>query len=432
MFIADLHTHSKYAQACSKFLTLETMYQWALIKGIHVISTGDFTHPAWFRELQDKLEPDGKGLFRMKHRPSGAVVGLPDDPERPWLASAKLKEIDVRFMLSTEISSVYSYGGKTRKNHNLVYAPDFSSVAWINKQLSKYGDLGADGRPTISLSSRDLLEIILETPGGKAFLVPAHAWTPWFSTLGSRGGYDSVDECFRDLSPHIFALETGLSSDPAMNWRWSQLDRLTMLSSSDAHSAQKLGREANLFSTGRSYEAIFEAIRTQEGFLGTYEFFPEEGKYSWDGHRNCGVCLSPEESIALDNRCPKCGKLLTVGVMQRIEKLSDRKTPVRPEKAASFSYIIPLAEILSEILGTGVDSRKVIKAYADAVGNFGNEFDLLQGVPIEDIHRYNPLLAEAIRRMRSGEVIRQAGYDGVYGKISLFRDKPSLQQLTMF
>jgi DNA helicase II / ATP-dependent DNA helicase PcrA len=433
LFIADIHTHSRYAQACSKFLTLETLYQWALIKGIDVISTGDFTHPAWLRELQDKLEPDGKGLFRMKYTPSStAIAGIPDEPERPWLESTKLKQTDIRFMLSTEISSVYTYGGKTRKNHNLVYVPDFSAALWLNKRLEKYGDLSADGRPTISLPSRDLLEIVLETPGGKAFLVPAHAWTPWFSTLGSKGGYDSIDECFRDLSPYIFALETGLSSDPAMNWKWSQLDRLTMLSSSDAHSAQKLGREANLFSTERSYEAIFEAIRTQEGFLGTYEFFPEEGKYSWDGHRNCGVCLPPEEAMAIENRCPKCGKELTIGVMQRIERLADRKTPQKPAKAASFKYIIPLAEILAELNGAGVDSKKVMKAYVDAVAAFGNEFDLLQIAPIEDLHRYNPLLAEAIRRMRNGEVIRQAGYDGVYGKISLFNGKPNIGQLSMF
>jgi len=418
LYIADLHTHSHYAQACSKFLTLETLYQWALIKGIQLISTGDFTHPAWFKELQDKLEPDGKGLFRLKNPPNES--GLP---------GVNPKAADIRFCLSTEISSVYTYGGKTRKNHNLVYAPDFSSAAWINKRISRFGNLAADGRPTLSLSSRDLLEVVLETPGQQAHLVPAHAWTPWFSTLGSKGGYDSVDECFRDLSPHIFALETGLSSDPAMNWRWSQLDRFTMLSSSDAHSPQKLGREANLFETELGYEALFEAIKTQKGFLGTYEFFPEEGKYSYDGHRNCGVCLSPAEAIAINNICPKCGKQLTVGVMQRVERLADRTEPVRPSKAASFKYIIPLAEIFSEIHETGVESKKVMAAYSEAINAFGNEFDLLQIVPINDIHRFNPLLAEAIRRMRNGEVIRRAGYDGVFGRISLFEGKPSLPSI---
>lgn len=421
LFIADLHTHSRYANSCSKLLTIHSLYQWALIKGITVVSTGDFTHPAWLQELRDNLEPDGHGLFKLRHRPWGNnVPGLPDDPEKPWLDPAKLKQTSVRFMLSAEVSSVYSYGGKTRKNHNLIYTPDFSSAEWINKRISKYGNLAGDGRPTVSLSSRDLLEIVLETPGGKAHLVPAHAWTPWFSTLGSRGGYDSVDECFRDLSSYIFAIETGLSSDPAMNWRWSQLDRFTLLSSSDAHSAQKLGREANLFSIKPGYESIFNAIKTQQGFEATYEFFPEEGKYSWDGHRNCGVCLSPEESIALDNHCPKCGKPLTIGVMHRIEKLADRKQPAKPEKAASFKYVIPLAEILSEIYHTAPDSKKVMKAYAEAVSYFGNEFELLQSAPIEDIHRYQPKLGEAIRRMREGEVTREPGYDGVYGKIRVF------------
>lgn len=424
MYIADLHTHSHYAQACSKFLTLETLYQWALIKGINLISTGDFTHPAWFKELQDKLEPDGNGLFKLKN-----------PPQEPGLPGTKPKSADIRFCLSTEISSVYSYNGKTRKNHNLVYAPDFSSAAWINKKISRFGDLAADGRPTISLSSRDLLETVLETPGRQAHLVPAHAWTPWFSTLGSKGGYDSVDECFRDLSPHIFALETGLSSDPAMNWRWSQLDRLTMLSSSDAHSPQKLGREANLFETELNYEAMFNAIKTGVGFLGTYEFFPEEGKYSYDGHRNCGVCLEPKQAIALNNICPECGKQLTIGVMQRVERLADRKEPLQPAKAASFKYIIPLVEILSEIHQTSVESKKVVTAYGEVISAFGNEFDLLQIVPINDIHRFNPLLAEAIRRMREGKVIRTAGYDGVFGKINLFEGKPSLdrkEQMNLF
>jgi DNA helicase-2/ATP-dependent DNA helicase PcrA len=228
-----------------------------------------------------------------------------------------------------------------------------------------------------------------------------------------------VDECFRDLSPYIFALETGLSSDPAMNWRWSQLDRLTMLSSSDAHSLQKLGREANLFDIEPGYEAMFDAIKTQKGFLGTYEFFPEEGKYSYDGHRNCGVCLEPPEAMSLGNICPKCGKQLTIGVMQRVEKLSDRKEPAKPTNAASFKYIIPLAEILSEIEGASTESKKVTEAYTKAVSAFGNEFDLLQMAPVQDLHRFDPLLSEAIERMRTGQVVRTAGYDGVFGNIKL-------------
>jgi DNA helicase-2/ATP-dependent DNA helicase PcrA len=423
-YIADLHTHSHYAQATSKYLNLETIYQWAQIKGIHLVSTGDFTHPGWFKELQEKLEPDGNGLFRLKHPPIS-----------PALPDLKVKEIDVRFCLSTEISSVYNYNNRTRKNHNLVYAPDLDTVAHINKKLAAIADLSADGRPTISLPSRDLLELVLES-SDHSYLVPAHAWTPWFSTLGSRGGYDSMEECFRDLTPHIFAMETGLSSDPAMNWRWSQLDRLTMMSSSDAHSPQKLGREANLFDTDMSYDGLFDAVKNKKGFLGTYEFFPEEGKYSHDGHRNCNVSLTPEETIRLKGICPVCGKKLTIGVMHRVELLSDRKEPQKPVNAAGFHYVIPLTEILSEIQGTGTESKKVVNAYVKAISRFGNEFTVLKESSIEDIKRFDPMLSEAIHRMRTGKVTRVAGYDGVFGTIKLFSEaelqKPIKLQASLF
>jgi DNA helicase II / ATP-dependent DNA helicase PcrA len=423
-YIADLHTHSRYAQATSKFLNLETMYQWAQVKGIHVVGTGDFTHPAWFNELKEKLEPDSNGFFQLKQPPSG-----------PALPGLKVKDIDVRFCLSTEICSIYTYNNKVRKNHNLVYAPDFDTAERINKKLSGLTDLAADGRPTIGLSSRDLLELILNI-SEKAYLVPAHAWTPWFSTLGSRGGYDSVQECFRDLTPHIFALETGLSSDPAMNWRWSQLDGLTMMSSSDAHSPQKLGREANLFDTGLSYEEMFNAVKTGTGFKGTYEFFPEEGKYSYDGHRKCGVSLHPAETIKYKGICPHCGKPLTIGVMHRVELLADRKEPHQPGRAPGFHYIIPLPEILAELHGAGTESKKITAAFTEAITAFGNEFTLLKEAPLDDILRYNPLLAEAISRMRSGNVRRIAGYDGVYGSIKLFDEtelkQPVKKQLSMF
>lgn len=422
-YIADLHTHSRYAQATSKYLGLETMYQWARVKGIDVIGTGDFTHPAWFSELKEKLEPDGNGFFRLKQPPAeSALPGL------------KVKDSDVRFCLSTEICSIYTYNGRVRKNHNLVYAPDFDTAAAINRTLSRLTDLAADGRPTIGLSSRDLLELLLGI-SEKAYLVPAHAWTPWFSTLGSRGGYDSVEECFRDLTPHIFALETGLSSDPAMNRRWSKLDGFTMMSSSDAHSPQKLGREANLFDTALGYDAMFEAVKTQKGFLGTYEFFPEEGKYSYDGHRKCGISLAPAESIKHNNLCPHCGKLLTIGVFHRLELLADRALPHQPEGAAGFHYTIPLPEILAELHKAGVDSKKVTAAFINAISVFGNEFTLLKQAPVADIHRYDPLLAEAIRRMREGNVTRIAGSDGVYGAIKLFSDElpqPAKPQLSMF
>lgn len=419
-YTADLHTHSHYAQATSKFLCLETLYQWAQVKGINIVGTGDFTHPAWFSELQQKLITAENGFFKLK-----------DIPVQAALSSINVKDIPVQFCLSTEICSVYAFNGKVRKNHNLVYAPNFEIAGKINAKLAKLADLSVDGRPTIPMSSRDLLELIM-TISEQAYLVPAHAWTPWFSTLGSKGGYDSVEECFRDMTPYIFALETGLSSDPAMNWQWSKLDNLTMLSSSDAHSPQKLGREANRFDTEMSYDAMFAAIKTGPGFMGTYEFFPEEGKYSYDGHRKCGVCLSPAETEKLKGICPVCRKPLTIGVMNRVAALADRKEPIQPVRAPGFEYIIPLPEILSELEGAGVDSKKVTAAFINAINMAGNEFALLKEMPVEEIHHYQPRLAEAIRKLRAGEVQRIPGYDGIYGAIHLFDKKqsspePSLQ-----
>ena len=408
-YIADLHVHSHYSRATSKDLNLETLYQWARVKGIHVIGTGDFTHPLWFKELQEKLEPDGNGLFRLKHPPA--------DPALPGM---KVEDIDVRFCLSTEISSIYKYGDKVRKNHNLVYAPDFDTVARINKRLSAIGNLASDGRPILGLPSRNLLEIVLEA-SDQAHLVPAHVWTPWFSTLGSRGGYDSIDECFRDLSGHIFAIETGLSSDPAMNWQWSALDRFTLISNSDAHSAPKLGREANLFNTDRSYDGLFTALKTRQGFMGTFEFFPEEGKYHHDGHRKCGVSLLPDVTVSHNGLCPQCGQPLTVGVLHRVQKLADRKAPQPPPGAADFHYIIPLPEILAEIRKSGPGSKAVQHDFHQAISTFGNEFNLLKAVPVEDIRRQgSPVLAEAIRRMRNHEVKPVPGYDSLYGVIKIF------------
>lgn len=407
---ADLHIHSHYAKATSPRLTLELLQKWANIKGIKVLGTGDFTHPAWLKEIKEKLVPDNHGFLHFRQEPT------------------------IKFCLSTEISSVYTYANKVRKNHNLVYAPDIETAEKINKKLSGYGDLSADGRPTVSLSSRDLLEIVLQT-SDNAFLVPAHAWTPWFSTLGSKGGYDSIEECFRDLTPYIFAIETGLSSDPAMNWQWSKLDHLTLMSSSDAHSLHNLGREVNLFNTELSYDAMFKAVKFKNGFSGTYEFFPEEGKYSFDGHRKCGISMSPELSKQVNGICPVCKKELTIGVMNRVNKLSDRNIPQQPQGAAGFDYIIPLREILAELNGTSINSIKVEKAYTDAIMYFGNEFALLKEAQVGDITKYNTTLGEAIHRMRSGKVSRVAGYDGIYGRIMLFgkeeiKNKPT--QIALF
>lgn len=400
---ADLHIHSHYAKATSPQLTLEQLHKWAGIKGIHLLGTGDFTHPAWLKEIKAKLQAGDNGFFRLKD------------------------EAGAQFCLSTEISSVYTFNNKVRKNHNLVYVPDISTAEKLNKKLERYGNLSLDGRPTISLSSRDLLDIVLET-SDQSWLVPAHAWTPWFSTLGSKGGYDSIEECFRDLTPHIFAIETGLSSDPAMNWQWSKLDHLAMMSSSDAHSLHNLGREVNLFDTDFSYSAMFNAVKNKKGFLGTYEFFPEEGKYSYDGHRKCGISLSPEESKNLNGICPVCKKQLTIGVMSRINDLSDRSTAQKPAGTAGFEYIIPLREMIAEINGTGVTSVKVEKTYSDAISFFGNEFALLKEAPVEDIRKYNNILGEAIYRMRTGNVKRVAGYDGIYGRITLFEKEEILNK----
>jgi len=402
-YIADLHLHSHYSRATSKDLNLESLYQWARLKGINVVGTGDFTHPQWFEELREKLKPDGKGFFTLKN-----------SPKNPALPGLKTHDIDVRFCLTTEISSIYKYGDRVRKNHNLVYAPDFETVARLNQRLSTIGNLASDGRPILGLPSRDLLEIVLDT-SDRAYLIPAHIWTPWFSSLGSKAGYDSIKECFRDLADHLFAVETGLSSDPAMNWKLSELDRLTLISNSDAHSPRKLGREANLFDTDRSYDGMFDAIKTRNGFLGTYEFYPEEGKYHHDGHRKCNVSLDPESTRKYKGICPVCGKPLTVGVLNRVTSLSDRNEPVQPSDAPGYDYIIPLPEILAEIEGSGPESKKVQERFNQVISRFGNEFSLLREVPIQDIQNQGWIaLGEAIRRLRNNEVEPQAGYDGVF------------------
>jgi DNA helicase-2/ATP-dependent DNA helicase PcrA len=405
-YIADLHVHSHYAYATSKNLNLETLYEWSHIKGIHVVGTGDFTHPKWFAELQEKLTPDGNGLFSLK---------------TPPILGQRCQPLQVRFCLTSEVCTIHKDQGKVRKNHSLLYAPDFDTVAKINAKLSTIGNLASDGRPILGLSPRDLLEIILET-SDRAYLIPAHVWTPWFSTLGSKSGYDAVDDCFKDLTKHIFALETGLSSDPAMNRRLSALDRYTMISNSDAHSPQNLGREANLFDTACTYDALFEALKTRQGFLGTLEFFPQEGKYYLDGHRNCGICLEPAISRQHKNLCPVCGKKLTIGVLNRVEALADRVKSNQPEHSHEADYIIPLPEILAELMGIGATSKAVQKQYAHVIATFGNEFNFLCEVPLEDIeHHLGFIYTEAIRRLRNQLVRPDPGYDGLYGTIHIFQ-----------
>ncbi len=409
-YIADLHVHSHYSRATSRDLNLESLYQWAQIKGIDVVGTGDFTHPQWFQELTQKLVPDGRGFFRLKHPPSKFT----------WLGSNHHIS-DVRFCLTTEVCCIYKYNNQVRKNHHLLYAPDFTTVATINKKLAAFGKLASDGRPILKLSSRDLLEMVLEA-SDRAYLIPAHIWTPWFSTLGSKAGYNGIEACFRDLTPHIFALETGLSSDPAMNWRLSSLDRYTLVSNSDAHSPQKLGREANLLDTDLTYDAMFGALQTRQGFLGTLEFFPEEGKYYLDGHRKCGICVEPSAPQIRQEMCPVCGNPLTIGVLHRVEELASRSKPQRPQGAPSFEYIIPLPEIISEIQGIGPNSKGVQQQYQKIIAQFGNELFFLRKASQEDIQKHlGPVYVEAIRRLRSQQVIRTPGYDGVYGTIRVFQ-----------
>ncbi len=360
-FIADLHIHSQYSRATSRDMSLENIWKWAQLKGITVVGTGDFTHPKWFQELKVKLDINDNNLLQLKNK-----FHQKDIP-----VSCKT---GVYFMLTAEISCIYSKRGGIRKIHNLIFVPDFATAAKLNSILSRIGNLSADGRPILGLDAKELLKIILDI-SDKVMLVPAHAWTPHFSVFGACSGFDSLSECFEELTPHIYSIETGLSSDPLMNWRLSSLDRITLISNSDAHSPAKLGREANMFDFKEgqiSYEAIINAIKTKKGFIGTIEFFPEEGKYHYDGHRICGVSLSPRETIKYNYLCPVCGKKVTVGVMHRVEKLADRENGFRPEGAPRYFSIIPLVEIIAETIKVGVNSKAVASEYFKLLRNLGN------------------------------------------------------------
>jgi DNA helicase-2/ATP-dependent DNA helicase PcrA len=420
-FIADLHIHSYLSRATAKNLDLEHLNLWAQLKGITVVGTGDFTHPQWFSELSKKLEPAEDGLFRLKPAFAAATGHMvPPGCQGP-----------VRFLLSVEISSIYKKDGKTRKVHNVVFVPDFELAERFNHRLGRIGNIRSDGRPILGLDSRSLLEIVLEI-SEDAFLIPAHIWTPWFSVLGSKSGFDSLEECFDDLTTHIFAVETGLSSDPAMNWRVSSLDGLTLVSNSDAHSPGNLGREANLFDTELSYFSIRDALKTGDPkrFLGTLEYFAEEGKYHYDGHRKCGVRLSPLETVQNKGLCPVCRKPVTIGVMYRVEELADRKTGARPKGTHPYTSLLPLTDILSEVLQVGPMSKKVAGTYRVLLERLGPEFEILRNTPVEALERHGPpLLAEAIKRMRNNQVNIAAGYDGEFGTISLFDDQERSQLL---
>ena len=420
-YTADLHIHSHYAGGTSPSLCLERLYQWAQIKGIHILGTGDFTHPRWFTELQEKLVNDDSGFY--------TLINIPLSTELPGIHP---KQIPVKFCLSTEVCCEYVYKNKLHKPHHLIYAPDFESVLKINKKLSQYADLSKDGRPTLPVSSRNLLEIILGV-SEKAYLVPAHAWTPWHSVFGSEYGYDNLEECFRDLTPHIFALETGLSSDPDMNRRWSKLDHLTMLSSSDAHSLKNLGREVNCLDTEMNYDAMFNAIKTGIGFIGTYEYFSLSGKYSFDGHRECKICMSPQETSKHKGICPVCNKKLVIGAYNRVETLADRELTQQPSQSYKTLYTIPLPNLISELETVSAGTKKVTAAFIKAINFSGNEFSLLHEMPLESIHAFRPRLAEAVKRMRAGAVKLTAGYHGVYGSSKVFDENyNAVSQTSLF
>jgi DNA helicase-2/ATP-dependent DNA helicase PcrA len=410
-FYADLHIHSKFSRACSRDCDLEHLAWWAGRKGIAVVGTGDFTHPAWREELGSKLVPaDEPGLFRLRPELERAVhETLPPACRTP-----------VRFMLSSEISTIYKRDERTRKVHHLLYAPSLDAVDEITRRLLRVGNLASDGRPILGLDSRDLLEITL-SGGDGCYLVPAHAWTPWFAVLGSQSGFDRVADCYVDLASHIVAIETGLSSDPDMNWRVSSLDQYRLVSNSDAHSPPMLGREATAFTCPADYFSIYQALRTGDGFGGTIEFFPEEGKYHLDGHRVCGVRTTPEETREAGLKCPVCGKTPTIGVQHRVDALADRPEGYRLDGAAGFTSLVPLPEILGEIAGVGPKSKSVAAQVGAMVERFGPELSILGDVPLDDLAAGAPsIVAEAIARLRRSEVRRDAGYDGVYGTIRLF------------
>ena len=406
LFYADLHIHSKYSRATSKSCNLEELVLWAEKKGLGLISTGDFTHPAWFSEIREKLLPLGDGTFKLK------------DSQSP-----------VKFILSVEISTIYKKWEKTRKVHHVIFAPDMECAENFRQKLGAIGNIVSDGRPILGLDSRDLLEVALESGEGME-LIPAHIWTPWFSVLGSKSGFDSIEECYGDLSGHIFAVETGLSSDPEMNWKVSKLDKYRLVSNSDAHSPSKLAREATVFDTNMDYYGIMNALKTGSGYVGTVEFFPEEGKYHEDGHRKCNVCLTPEESKKLNNICPVCGKPLTIGVLNRVCELADRpfNSEYKPSTAGKVFSLVPLAEILSEIMQVGTASKSVTLEYDKLIHKFGSELSILQEVPVDEISKASPLLGEGILRLREGKVLKQAGYDGEYGVIRLFEKDELIQK----
>jgi len=396
--IADLHVHSNYSRATSRDMTLEGIFPWAKTKGIDIVGTGDFTHPSHFSSIEKKLEPTGKGLFTKKN--SGN---------------------DVQFMLTAEVSNIYTQGGKTRKIHNLIFAPTLEAARRINSELARRGNVTSDGRPIFGFPAKDLVKIALDADPD-SMVIPAHAWTPWFSIFGSKSGFDAIEECFGELSKHVRAIETGLSSDPDMNHRLSALDNITLISNSDAHSPAKLGREANVFDCEMDYYEIIRVLREKnvKKFLFTVEFFPEEGKYHFDGHRACKVSSSPEETKRTNGLCVNCGKGLTIGVLSRVEALADRPKGAMLERAIPSRKLVPLQEIIAESLGRGVNTKAVQKEYTKIIDAGKSEFNVLHDMEEKELEEIAPRkIAEAIMKVRKGEISIAPGFDGEFGKIKI-------------
>jgi len=407
--IADFHIHSKYSRATSSQMDIDNLNLAAKMKGVNLLGTGDFTHPQWLLELREKLEPCAEGIF---------------------------KGGDTYFILSCEVCNIFYRRDRAHQIHNIIFTPDFKSAEEINKFLSSYGNLYSDGRPLLRLEPEKMLKTLLEI-NPLNFIVPAHVWTPHFSLFGANSGFDSVEECFGQMTKEVFALETGLSSDPAMNWRLSTLDRYTLISNSDAHSPLKIGREANVFNLPLSYSKIKKAIREKDKskFLYTIEFFPQEGKYHFDGHRKCGVSLSPKESLENDNLCPRCHAKLTIGVMHRVEELSNREENYTCEEFIPFKNLIPLMEIIASVKGTGVATKTVQSEYEELVKRFGSEMNILLKISEKDLkEQVNSKIVTGILRVRNNEVKIQPGYDGEYGKIEVFfpDDEKEEKQMTFF
>lgn len=410
--IADFHIHSPYARAVSKEMTLENLDYWAGLKGITVMGTGDFTHPQWMKEIKAKLEPAEPGLYKLKVVPDSVSHKIENESGT------------TRFILTVEISSIYSKGGKTRRVHNLIFAPSVEAAEKINAQLNIRGNLKSDGRPILGLDSKELAKIVFNVDE-KCFFVPAHAWTPWFSVFGSMSGFNSLEECFDEYAKYIYAVETGLSSDPAMNWRLSKLDKIALISNSDSHSLQKIGREANVFEAKLSYDSIMEAIRShdQDKFLYTVEFFPEEGKYHYDGHRLCKFSCASEETKRLNKICPKCNKPMTVGVLNRVDELADRPVGGKPERVIPYKSMVPLDEIIAESFGVGTSSKRVKEEYKSLVEKLGSEFSILIDAGKSELEKATrPEVVEGIMRVREGKLHIEPGYDGEYGKVKIFEE----------